>query len=241
MAEMSKDALFGGQPAGQPANASAGEPAQSNGQPDLSALIRAAVAESVPSVVNEALEQYSRKQQSQRDQQEARINKRFQETLEIIRATGTEPTQEQQAAIRQRVAHAETSATPEPAPQPSQATPGQARPSGAGLDSDAKAELTQQVFEMYGVKPEQGDPELATFKDTENPTEFLKQLKSIAQAKKARLEAESRGRLGMVNASGPRADLSSQYAEEISKVPRGDVRAFLAVKEKYRNQGLNIT
>jgi flagellar biosynthesis/type III secretory pathway protein FliH len=106
MADMSKtNALFGEPQAGQPANASAGEPVQQAAQqPDLSTLINKAIAENVPQVVNQALEAFSRKQQSQRDQQEARIAKKFQETLENIRASGIEPTQDQANAIRQKVA-----------------------------------------------------------------------------------------------------------------------------------------
>jgi hypothetical protein len=202
--QMSKDdALFGGQQAGQPATASVGEPAQQAGQqPDFSALIHDAIAKTVPSVIDQALEQFSRKQQSQRDQQEARISKKVQEALEFARIGGAEPTPEQQATIRQRVERAEASVSEIQAP-PSQAAPGQAQPSGDGVDDEWKTGLNAELAEVYGTKLERGDPELATYKDTNNPAEFTKQLKTALKAKKARLEGEASGRLGVLPSSGP--------------------------------------
>jgi hypothetical protein len=202
MADMSKtNALFGEPQAGQPANASAGEPVQQAAQqPDLSTLINKAIAENVPQVVNQALEAFSRKQQSQRDQQEARIAKKFQETLENIRASGIEPTQDQANAIRQKVANAETN---QEQAQPSQPTAGQPQDSGAAPDMGALYAVRDAIYELVGVKLDASDPEAQAFQDTTDPTEFRKRMIAATQAKKQRLEGGAMGRLGVLPTSGP--------------------------------------
>lgn len=241
MADMSKpNALFGEPQAGQPVKTSEGEPAQQTGQqPDLEALIKKTIAESVPSVVNQALETFTRKQQSQRDQQEARITKKINETLDYIRAGGAEPTADQIKAISQKVAQSESSVD---LPQTSQQAQGTAQPGSdavTGMKFDKYA-LRDEVFELYGVKLEANDPEAAAFVDSDDPAVLMRNLKKAVKAKQERLKGEASGRLAVVSGTGENPGLMHAYQEEINKAERGNVNQRMAILEKYRKQGLKI-
>lgn len=174
--------------AGQPAQASASkEPSKPSYDPtELAAMI------------DERLENFSRKQQSQLDKLEARVQKQ----VKALRAAGVEPTPEMERAIRQTVQDDELPVTA----QPSASKAAQPKPQENGNPADVRVAIRDDLYDEYGFGLEAGDPELATV-DSTKTSKLVETLRKALEAKKARTDADTArqasGRLPLVPIGGP--------------------------------------
>lgn len=194
-------------------------------------------------VVQEALEEHRRREQSIRDKMEARIQKRVQELEETMRQlVGQDLTPEQRETLRTIAAknvqsemeseqHSAVQTSAPPAPK----------------DANPIERLILRKFQKAGVFIEDGDPELAYLAgaDFEDLDDLNSRLDQAIQAKKQRLQNKpselnpttSPGRTPLVSGSQP--DLKAEYYKELEKA-RGNVDAIFAIKQKYRKLGLNV-
>lgn len=152
-------------------------------------------AEKLAALIDERLENFSRKQQSQLDKLEARVKKQ----VNALRTAGVEPTADMVNAIRQAVTDDEPISQ-----QPSAQKPAQVKAPETKLAGWREA-IRDDLYKKYGIELAEGDPELATVKagDSEELTDSLR---DALKTKKARTEAQERdgaqGRLGVIPAGG---------------------------------------
>jgi hypothetical protein len=195
-------------------------------------------------VVQEALEEHRRREQSIRDKMEARIQKRVQELEETMRQlVGQELTQEQRETLRTIAAKNVQSEMETESHSPAQPS----APAAPSTDANPLERLILRKFQKTGVFIEDGDPELAYLAgaDFEDLDDLNARLDQAIQAKKQRLQSQpselnpstSAGRTPLV--SGQPANLEAEYYKELEKA-RGNIDAIWAIKQKYRKLGLKV-
>lgn len=139
----------------------------------------------IRNVVSETLTNFSKQQQSLRDKQEARIKAEVEKQIKAMQQIGVQPTPEQTATL-QEVARKSLLEAPE-AEKPPEKTPDKSAPVNP-YTAEAKRLMTEA-----GITLERGDPEIKGIRQ-DSPTAYLMSILEAVNAKKARLEAEKKGK-----------------------------------------------
>lgn len=229
-----------GQQAAQPVATSQGvQPDGSTLSPELIQTLRGEI--------KNALGEFSREQQSQRDKMERRISGRVQELTETYKTFngGQDLTPEQRDQLR-NLAAKQLAEQPEHEQQVS--TQPAAQPDKRQEPSPVE-KLILKKFEKAGITIEDGDPELADLKNID-PTDLddLKEkIDTAIEKKRARLQNKSSNltpdatsRVSAATGTGIPSNLDNQYRDELNKIRRGDIDAIFNLKEKYRKLGVKV-
>ena len=234
-----KKADFFGAQAGQPVNTSGENQVPAPQMPASPSITE----EVVRRVVGEALQDFSRTQQSQRDRMEARIKAEVEDRISLLRNSGVEVTDALSRSIQQNVAQKVISDSQQegskPAPAP---TPGMG--STETPDPFAHAfSVADDWMKEAGVTIEENDPEAKSL-DFTSPAKFLRTFQAAIEAKRQRADAAVQQRAsantaGVGGGGGTSPDLMAAYQKEVALV-RGNIREVTRIQKKYREQGLNI-
>ena len=230
-----------GQQAAQPATTSQGvQPPGQPLSPDVIQLLRGEI--------KNALGEFSREQQSQRDKQERRITDRvkgLESTFKSLNG-GQDLTPEQRNQLRS-VAAEQIEAEPLEHTEPSKAQA--AQPTPKAEEPSAVEKLILKKFQKAGVTIEDGDPELVSLKgiDPTDLDDLKEKIDAAIEAKRARLQTKpsnldpstASARVSAAVATGSPTNLETQYYAELDKV-RGNIDAILSIKTKYRKLGLQV-
>lgn len=231
-----------GQQAAQPVTASQGA------QPDGRTLSPDVIQQVVEQTVERALSAYEKHQQSQRDKQEARINKRlsdYENTYKVL--LGQDLTPEQRNQLRSKATEEVNNEIREDVPEPSRQAA--AQPTAKAEEPSAMEKLILKKFEKAGIKIEDGDPELALLTNLD-PTDLddlkekidqaIEQKRARLQTKPSNLNPDAASRVSAATVTGLPNNLETQYRAELEQMRRGDADAFMKIKEKYRKLGLKV-
>lgn len=228
--------FFGAQ-AGQPGGSSGGsqeQAPQSGGEPLTEQRLRQVMAEE--------MDKYARAQQSQRDMLEARMRKEVQQAIDLVKSTGVEVDENKARAIQQQVTQRIMNES-----QSSSSAQGPAQGGAQDGTSDPvfEAALTaaQELMAEVGIEINKTDPEASTINFT-TPAKFLSTVRKAIDAKRERLQREGGARAsvntpGMSSGQGMSPNLMNEYKKEVA-ANRGDMRAIIAIKQKYRKLGLKL-
>ena len=233
-----------GQQAAQPATTSPGV------QPQGQTLSPDVIQQVVEQTVEKALSAYEKRQQSQRDKQEARINKRLSDYEGTYKSLlGQDLTPEQRSQLRTKAIEDVTNETREMDTQvPSPVQAAQPAPK-AEVANNPVERMVLKAFEKAGVTIEDGDPELELLKNADpgDILEFSAKISTAIEQKKTRLQnkpsnldpSTASARVSAAVATGSPTNLETQYYAELDKV-RGNIEAILQIKTKYRKLGLQV-
>jgi hypothetical protein len=157
-------------------------------------LTRKEVAEMIDSLASKQF----RALQSMQASHDAETQKEIKSQLETLRKAGVEVTPQQaeiiQNSIKERMTQ-DDNVEPQNAPQ---ATPQQAQ---AETQQNPVVSAAMKIMDKYGVKLEQGDPELAMVNNqTQDPGEFLASVVDAVLAKRDRTGQENAPKNGKVPA-----------------------------------------
>lgn len=234
-----KKADFFGAQAGQPVNAS-GENQVPAPQIPASPSI---TEEVVRRVVGEALDTFSRTQQSQRDRMEARIKTEVEDRIALLRNSGVNITDDLTRSIQQNVAQKVIADSQQEGSKQAPA-PEQGQGSTQAPDPFAHAfSVADDWMKETGVIIEESDPEAKSL-DFTSPSKFLRTFQAALEAKRQRSNAAVQQRAsantaGVGGGGGTSPDLMAAYQKEVALV-RGNIREVTRIQKKYREQGLNI-
>lgn len=163
---------------------------------ETAGLSAAQVLEMIQQGVEKGIESLNRKQQSERDKLEARIQKKLGEFMTTAERTGIKLTQEQQTQLRNVAAEqiqAETATTVQPnAPQTEAPTP----------DNDSDAQAAYEYMKQSGIELLDTDPEAKGLDQITDPKRWSEAVIKGVDAKKARTAKERlpvMGSMGGVN------------------------------------------
>lgn len=196
--------------AGQQPNASntgnaSKEPGQQNaGTPDINAVLARlnALEGDLPKKVTQAIQEFSRTQQSMRDKQTAAIQKAIDGAIKVFTAAngGQAPTQQQAEVIKSQVLQQNQAPSIE-SDTSQDGLQGQQPPAGdgktdaaAGETSDWRVKLVNSVLDKAGVELSMDSPEAPALRaalESNDATKILEAASTAAQAARARISNQA--------------------------------------------------